>query len=185
MRRLVYHAIRLARPGGLGSAPEQDVADEPTVTLLDAMRLAAEHDLIARQYANGFAEVFDDALVELRSALAAGRSLETAIVAASLMILGDHPDTLIARKHGRAEAEDASRRATEVLAVGWPDHAASVAAFEAFDVWLRAEGHARNPGATADLIAAALFAALRDGTIPLPRPAGSPGWSVEAGERGR
>ena len=110
--RLVYHAIRLARPGGLGSAPEQDVADEPTVTLLDAMRLAAEHDLIARQYANGFAEVFDDALVELRSALAAGRSLETAIVAASLMILGapsrypDRPQARASRGRGRLAPGD-------------------------------------------------------------------------------
>ena len=37
-----------------------------------------------------------------------------------------------------------------------------------FDAWLRADGHARNPGATADLMAAALFAALREGTIALP-----------------
>jgi triphosphoribosyl-dephospho-CoA synthase len=37
-----------------------------------------------------------------------------------------------------------------------------------FDAWLRADGHARNPGATADLVAAALYVALREGTIELP-----------------
>ena len=34
-----------------------------------------------------------------------------------------------------------------------------------FDFWLRSDGHRRNPGTTADLIAAALFAGLRDGWI--------------------
>ena len=36
--REVYAAIRRAAPGGLGQAVEQDVADEPTVTLLEVMR---------------------------------------------------------------------------------------------------------------------------------------------------
>ena len=45
----VYRAIRLANPGGLGSAEEQDVAAEPTITLLEAMRLAADRDGIARE----------------------------------------------------------------------------------------------------------------------------------------
>jgi triphosphoribosyl-dephospho-CoA synthase len=63
-------------------------------------------------------------------------------------------------------AAEASRRAAEVLAAGWPDAPADP--LRAFDAWLRADGHARNPGATADLVTAALFAALRDGTIGLP-----------------
>jgi hypothetical protein len=48
---------------------------------------------------------------------------------------------------------------------------------ELFGAWLRAEGHTRNPGATADLVCAGLFAALRDGTIALPRPTGPAAWS--------
>jgi HEAT repeat protein len=39
--RDVYAAIRLAAPGGLGTVDDQDIADEPTQTLLDVMRLAA------------------------------------------------------------------------------------------------------------------------------------------------
>jgi len=34
-----------------------------------------------------------------------------------------------------------------------------------FDRWLRADGHRRNPGTTADLVAACLFAAIRERTI--------------------
>jgi triphosphoribosyl-dephospho-CoA synthetase len=36
---------------------------------------------------------------------------------------------------------------------------------ESFAARPRAKGRARNPGATADLVRAGLFAALRDGTI--------------------
>jgi triphosphoribosyl-dephospho-CoA synthase len=34
-----------------------------------------------------------------------------------------------------------------------------------FDAFLRSDNHARNPGTTADLIAAALFVALRENAI--------------------
>jgi triphosphoribosyl-dephospho-CoA synthase len=175
--RHVYRAIRLARPGGLGNVGDQDVSDEPTVTLCQAMQMAADRDLVAQQYANGFHEVFHEALPALREALVAGRPLETAIISAYLTLLARHPDTLIARKRGWDEARAVSRRASEVLAAGWPDEAAGQVRCTEFDAWLRTDGHARNPGTTADLIAAALFAALRDGTIPVPRPAGPPGWS--------
>ncbi len=60
--RAAYRAIALANPGGLGDAPEQTVHAEPTVDLRAAMALAAERDSIARQYANGFADIFDTGL---------------------------------------------------------------------------------------------------------------------------
>lgn len=173
---LVYRAIRRAQPGGLGAAPDQDVADEPTVTLVDAMRLAASRDLVAYQYTHGYADVFELALPALRTTLVAN-PLETAIVAAFLTVLARKPDSLIARKRGLVEAREAARRAAEVLDAGGPQSESGRSKLASLDDWLRAEGHSRNPGATADLIAAALFAALRDGTIGLPRPVGATGWS--------
>lgn len=167
--RLVYRAIRLARPGGLGSAGSQDVGGEPTVTLLEAMRLAADRDAIARQYAHGYADVFA-ALAGFRDELAAGLPLEPAIVRTHLRLMAGHPDTLIARKRGRPIAAEAAERAARALEGAEID-------LHALDAWLRGDGHARNPGATADLVAAVLFLALRDGTISLPRPAGPAGWS--------
>ena len=50
--RLAYRAIRLASPGGLGRSDAADVQDEPAITLLEAMRLAADarpHRLAVRQ----------------------------------------------------------------------------------------------------------------------------------------
>jgi len=166
--RQVFEAIRRAGAGGLGSAPEQDLSGEPTVTLRDAMRLAAGRDSVARQYANGFDDVLGLALPWLSASLGAGDPLETAIVSAHLHVLARLPDTLIARKRGRAEALGASRLASEVLAGGWPGRPEGVRLCKEFDRWLRAEGHGRNPGTTADLVTAALFAGLRDGVIALP-----------------
>src|SRR5262245_42378134 len=43
--RLVYQAIRLTRPGGLGQVSEQDISQEPTLPLREIMTLAADRDM--------------------------------------------------------------------------------------------------------------------------------------------
>jgi triphosphoribosyl-dephospho-CoA synthase len=166
--RAVYEAIRLAAPAGLGRVPEQDIAGEPTETLRQVMVRAADRDLVARQYANGFRQVFAEGVPAFRESLLRTESLEGAIIGCQLALLALHPDSLIARKHGPAEAEEASRRAHRVLEAGWPGEPAGRAALADLDAWLGTPGHGRNPGTTADLVAACLFALLREGTIQLP-----------------
>ena len=166
--KLAYQAIRLARPGGLGATSKQDIAHEPTVTLLDAMRLASDRDLVARQYATCYHDLFHVAVPILCGELARGRAPETAIIACALGVHAAIPDTLIARKRGLEVAREASIRARAVLDLDWPDDLRGAAALSDFDAWLRADGHARNPGATADLAAAAIFVALRNGSIRPP-----------------
>lgn len=161
--RHVYEAIRLAAPGGLGEAPEQDVRDEPTLPLREAMALAAHRDSVARQYANGFGDIFDLGLTSFRAGLERAGCLEGAIVYCHLSLMASLPDTLIARKRGTAEAEEAAARGRAVLECGWPS-----AALDDLDTWLRAEGNSRNPGTTADLVTATLFAALRTEALPVP-----------------
>ncbi|RLS43832.1 MAG: hypothetical protein DWH81_01915, partial [Planctomycetota bacterium] len=51
------------------------------------------------------------------------------------------------------------------LTSGWPDKPDGLTALREFDIWLRADAHRRNPGTTADAIAATLFAGLRDGQV--------------------
>jgi triphosphoribosyl-dephospho-CoA synthase len=175
--RKVYKAIRLASPGGLGRAADQDVWDEPSVTLREAMALAADRDLVARQYAGGYHEVLHEALPILRTTLADGQPLETGIVASYLGLLSLHPDSLIVRKVGIERARDVTRWAADVLAAGWPGTERGRRLCDDLDARLRMEGNRLNPGTTADLVTAALFAALRDGTIRFPRHAGQAGWS--------
>jgi triphosphoribosyl-dephospho-CoA synthase len=163
--RFVYEAIRLANPGGLGDAPEQDVRNEPTVTLLEAMRLAADRDMVARQYANGFADVFDFGVPAFVDAFAKFGCVEAAIIDSQLRWLTEYPDSLIARKNGPAVAEDVRRRAVEVLRHGGIATPEGRAAGVALDRHLRSDGNRLNPGTTADLITACLFVALRENKV--------------------
>lgn len=161
----VYQAIRIANPGGLGDAPEQDVRNEPTVTLLEAMRLAADRDMVARQYANGFADVFDFGVPAFVDAFSRFGCVEAAIIDAQLRWLAAYPDSLIARKNGPAVAEDVQRRAAEVLSRGGIAMPEGRAAGVALDKHLRSDGNKLNPGTTADLITACLFVALRENKV--------------------
>lgn len=165
----VYRAIRLAQPGGLGTADDQDVANEPTQTLREVMALAAHRDGVAAQYANGFAWVLHEGLPYLASVgQQFERRWEEAIIELHLRLLAEHPDTLIARKCGKPVATEASRRAQRCLSnltslpLDSPDR---IPRINEFDQWLRADGNRRNPGTTADLVAACLFAALRERVI--------------------
>lgn len=163
--RWVYEAIRLANPGGLGDAPEQDVREEPTVTLLEAMKLAAARDMVARQYANGFADVFDFGVPAFTDAFAKFGCVEAAVIDSQFRWLAEYPDSLIARKNGLAVAEAVRTRAAEVLRLGGIATPGGRAAGVALDKHLRSDGNRLNPGTTADLITACLFVALRENKV--------------------
>lgn len=161
--RDVYAAIRLASPGGLGEAPDQDVAGEPTVTLLEAMRLAANHDGIAREYGTGFSTTFETAAPALIRARTDGLSWDDAVVETFMTILASTPDTHVARRGGPEVATDISRRAAEVLGAGGVRTGEGRRALGYFDQSLRDPRNIGNPGTTADLTAAAIFVALLQG----------------------
>ena len=166
--RDVYRAIRLASPGGLGKSDEADVHGEPPRDLLAAMRLGAKRDMVARQYAENFHHVLQVVVPWLVEALGEGWSLPTAVGHVHLRLMAEFPDSLIARRRGEAVAHQAAGMAAAVLAAGRPCDDAYREALADLDFWLRADGHQRNPGTTADLLAAGLFAALRDGIINAP-----------------
>jgi len=155
-----YEAIRLCRPGGIGASPAEDVADQPTVTLRAAMALAADRDEIAREYATAFAITFGTGAPALRDARDAGLGWEAAILETYLTLLAREPDTLIARKLGLPAASEVSTRAQAVVAAGGVRTPAGLAAIAEFDADLRDAQNSRNPGTTADLTAAAIFAVL-------------------------
>jgi triphosphoribosyl-dephospho-CoA synthase len=166
--RLVYEAIRLARPGSLGSVESMDVANEAPEDLLAAMGAAADRDLIARQYVENFCLVFQEALATLIGDRLRGCSLTEAIVHTHVFLISRHGDSLIARKGGRELSHRASTIAKQVYLAGNPGDEAYHEALADFDFWLRSDGNRRNPGTTADLVAAALFAGLRDGLLEPP-----------------
>jgi triphosphoribosyl-dephospho-CoA synthase len=165
--RAVYEAIRYANAGGLGQIDKADVfADAPPdLMLVEAMRLAADRDLIARQYTNDFADVFTGTATWIEDGLSRGWRLEEAIVHAHLRQMASSPDSLIQRKCGPSVVKEASEFAADVLKSGSPADRAYQQAIIKFDNWLRADGHRRNPGTSADLIAGGLFVLLREGRL--------------------
>jgi len=164
---LVYEAIRLSKPGGLGTAAKEDVAHAPTVGLVEAMRLAADRDDVAKQYVSGFEDVFE--LADMLDAYELA-TLERQIIEAHVKRLAEASDTLIARKCGAEVASEASAKAKDAVRMGLLETGEGRKSLEELDAWLRADGNRRNPGTTADLIAAALFVALLRGQIPLMDP---------------
>jgi triphosphoribosyl-dephospho-CoA synthase len=162
--RAVFAAIALANPGGLGTVERNDVREPPRVSLREAMTAAAERDLVARQYQRGFADVLGFGAPAYEKARAAGADAAEATTAVYLAFLAAEPDSHIARKFGRETAEAVRRdAATRVGALGGADLAA-------WDRELKARG--LNPGATADLTVASVFAAylasLRDEKLAAP-----------------
>ncbi len=166
--RLVYQAIRLAAPAGLGTVAGEDLASEPAISLVECMRLAAGRDQVAALWAGGFAELFDLHLPTLGGGLQHTGCLEGAIVLLHLHLMALAPDSLIARKRGEAEAVEASRLAGLAARSGWPHRQAGWKALTDLDSFLRAQGHSRNPGTTADRVGATLFAAFLTGQLELP-----------------
>jgi triphosphoribosyl-dephospho-CoA synthase len=166
----VYQAIRLAKPRGLGRVPDQDVSQQPTLPLPQVMALAADRDMIARQYLTSFTEIIDDGVPALFEALQRKRpiSLEEVIVYCQLRLMQKYPDTLIARKCGDKEAHESGQRAGLALTKFWRSKKARWQELRKLDAWLRGKANRRNPGTTADLVTACLFIALRQGSITLP-----------------
>ena len=161
--RAAYEAIRLASPGGLGSVDTQDVADEPTVTLTDAMRLAADRDRVASEYATNFRATFEVGAVALRAARRAGLDWNDAIVETYLTLLAAYPDTHIARRAGHARADAVTRAARAALDLGGVRSEAGRSAIARLHADLSDARNLSNPGTTADVTTAAIFVSLLAG----------------------
>ena len=161
--RDVYAAIRHAGPGGLGHVESQDIANEPDVTLRDAMRLAADRDGIAREYTTAFEVTFGTGAPSLEQGRRDGLSWDEAVVETFLTLLAAAPDTHVARRAGPAVALEVTRRARTTLAAGGVRSVSGQHAIDELDLWLRDSRHTTNPGTTADLTAAAIFVVLLRG----------------------
>ncbi len=167
--RLVYEAIRIAQPGGMGHANRADVREKrpPDIPLVAAMEDARERDNVARQYVTDFELVFETAN-QIALAVLSPMSLSEAIVHAFLQLLAQWPDSLIARKCDLATAQDVSNRAALIIDKFAPGSDQYVKAVGQLDFFLRTSYHHLNPGTTADLVAAALFVLLRERRLHWP-----------------
>jgi triphosphoribosyl-dephospho-CoA synthase len=153
-----FEAIRIANPAGMGQVAEGDVALNPDgLTLIAAMRLAAERDRIAFAYVSVYEDIFDFALPLFREAKSANRADWTlAVTTLHMALLAEFPDTHISRKFGAAKAGEIREEARALRPQWWPVATAkSMAALVEFDAKLKQRG--LNPGTTADFVVTTLF----------------------------
>jgi triphosphoribosyl-dephospho-CoA synthase len=178
--RDIYAAICLAKPGGLGSEQHNNVLGPAPADLKEAMGQVARFDAVARQYVTNFEDVFERLLPWLKTELQSTEDPLQAILNLQLRWLAWEPDGLIVRKMGFENAREVQRRSQAVCIAlveppsdqddKWQDDSNAQVksprskeeqiAIENFDLFLRQEGGRRNPGTTADLIAATLFCKL-------------------------
>ncbi|MEJ8853648.1 triphosphoribosyl-dephospho-CoA synthase [Variovorax robiniae] len=160
-----YRAIARAHPGGLGSAPEEDVRQPPSIGLREAMALAADRDSIARLYRDGYGTLFGLATASLGAGFtllpapqggATDAPTTAAVQRLYLALLGTVADSHIVRIHGEAVAHSVM-----AAAQGWQARAGGSGGLDAdpeFAAWDDALKASRiNPGTTADLTVAALL----------------------------
>jgi triphosphoribosyl-dephospho-CoA synthase len=126
--------------------------EERGLTLYDVMELSRESDGLGREWTGGFRRSFETA----DRILADDGPVVDRAARAFLALLAAEPDTMVAKQHGEAVAEEVRERAADRHANGWDREA--VAAF-GDDLVERGV----NPGTTADVVAAGLFVALERG----------------------
>jgi triphosphoribosyl-dephospho-CoA synthase len=154
----VFAAIAAANPAGLGRAARHDVNGPAAATLSEAMAEAADRDRIARQYVTAYEDVFSVGLPALATARQRYSDARWSTLAVYLTFLAALPDTHIARKFDAATAE-----AIRHTAADWRDAFAAerdperlAGGLSRWDAELKSRGI--NPGTSADLTVATLFA---------------------------
>jgi triphosphoribosyl-dephospho-CoA synthase len=169
---LAFRAIAQAAPAGLGRSARHDVHQPATVSLLQAMQEASDRDRIAQQYTTSFADVFDIGLPLLETAQRRYPEQKWATLATYLGFLAAFPDTHVVRKRGLSTAAEIQLVAANFqrLLHASDDPARLLPELLAWDAALKARG--LNPGTSADLTVATLFAHRLKSVLPRIRNSG-------------
>ena len=170
----VYDAIKIAKPSGLGKAPELDVNDphsvnrivKENISLYQVFKIASEYDRVCSEWVSTYPITFDVAYPCLIKQIKKTKDLNIAIIHTFLKVLAEYPDTFIARKVGIGKAQEVSLMAKKVLELGGLETSRGKESLREFDLKLRRSSNLLNPGTTADIIAAALALCVLGGYRP-------------------
>lgn len=156
----VFKAITLASPGGLGSSDQQDVNEQASVTLLEAMKIASSKDRIALQYLTDYEDIFNFSVLRYNAVLNRCDDRLWAATSVYAAMLSQFPDSHIERKYGNQYTEMvASKMAALSEQLSKTDNLEQVKPMlYCLDQELKSYGI--NPGTTADMIVATVLAAF-------------------------
>ncbi|HEX3342870.1 MAG TPA: triphosphoribosyl-dephospho-CoA synthase [Pseudolabrys sp.] len=166
---LAFKAIVRASPAGLGRAERHDVFAPATGTLREAMAEAADRDRVAQQYVTDFADVFELGEPLLVATLASSADRRLATLVTYLGFLAAFPDSHIVRKYGLTVAAQTREQAGPLAAMArkasrLEDVLANVLIWDA-----ELKKANVNPGTSADLTVATLFAHRLRSILPRAR----------------
>lgn len=153
--RQILQAIQLASPSGLGKSELHDVFSPASVGIIEIMAVAESSDMIARQYANGFAEIFGFGSQVMQQAQGSHNQVVTQIY---LNFLSTYPDSHIIRQHGKAVAEEIRSLAYRLLLKLNTENLDRNLYSELLICDKVMKRREINPGTSADLTVATLFA---------------------------
>ena len=170
----VYEAINIAKPSGLGKAPELDINDSNSVnrivkeniSLYQVFKIASQYDRVCSEWIGNYPLTFDFAYPRLMEQIKDTGDLNVAIIHTFLKVLAEYPDTFITRKVGIEKAREVSLMAKEILELGGLETSKGKESLREFDLKLRCSSNLLNPGTTADIIAAALALCILGGYRP-------------------
>jgi len=170
----LYDAIALAQPGGLGKVPTLDVTDANSkqkilhdrISLYEIFKISSSWDSVASEWVSNYGITFDIGYRYLKKQLEGNVDINTVTVHTYLKVLSKVPDTLIARKTGKAKAKWVSTEAEQILMAGGLTTKEGKRRLLDFDRKLRDPNHTLNPGTTADITAAILAVAILNGYRP-------------------
>jgi triphosphoribosyl-dephospho-CoA synthase len=133
---------------------------------------AADRDRVARQYVTGYTDIFETGAPLLAAAMARAWAPEWSTLAVYLGFLSEFPDSHVCRKHGTAVADEVRRSAEKFHAAlqSSRDPSHLTGDLLAWDAELKARNI--NPGTSADLTVATVFAVALATILPLTRNSG-------------
>ena len=156
--QMILDAIRTAAPTGLGTSDAHDVFEPARVSVHEIMSYAKDKDLIARQYACGYTDIFGNGIDTIDKLSESGMNETEVVTAIFLHFLSEYPDSHIVRQHGSLVATEIQREAT----ILFQEFQVSMMENAMLDQLLLfdAEWKSReiNPGTSADMTVATLFA---------------------------
>ncbi|HEY8036608.1 MAG TPA: triphosphoribosyl-dephospho-CoA synthase [Methylobacter sp.] len=156
----VFKAIALASPGGLGSSDQQDVNEKASVTLVEAMKIASTKDRIALQYTTDYQDIFNFLVLRYNISLNRWGDRNWAAAAVYADMLSQFPDSHIERKYGNQYSEMVATKMAQLSEeLSKTDNPEQIKPL-LFCLDQEFKHCGINPGTTADMIVATVFAAF-------------------------
>lgn len=154
----ILEAIRLAAPSGLSEVDMHDVREPASANIHTIMNEARSKDMIARQYSDGFGEIFGFGFRQIEEGTTAGLSDCDVVTKVYLGYLSQFPDTHIVRQHGISIAEDIRKNAGQFYRDFESESCAEALRERLMHADATWKANDINPGTSADLTVATIFA---------------------------